>query len=295
MTDAASATRSGQSAREQFEAEFAPDCGDCETTTELGGFQKDGVGGVIIQWACPECEPERVTLAIGMPNGYEVVDVDDEQSTLHEALTDGGVDQDDGDAAQRTRHQYFARSDAECSRWNCFESAWFRLVTWNGWPCEFCPRCAAQWDRDGIAQIDTEFHSQNPTLVADGGVGYHGSDSTDDTDLSRANPDADDTTLPEIRFVDRFTNGTDVFYAAREENGVRLYRVTGKTTIARSLLAHDAVIHDTAGDACITTPSYEERYKTIDLNHHMAGRKASIRADRILDEPVITLAEVDRV
>jgi len=35
-----------------------------------------------------------------------------------------------------------------------------------------------------------------------------------------------------------------VFYAVTEENGVRLYRVTGEmTTIVRGLLAHDAVIY----------------------------------------------------
>jgi len=40
---------------------------------------------------------------------------------------------------------------------------------------------------------------------------------------------------------------------------------------------------------------YDEQYETIDLYHHMGGRKASFRADRILDEPVITLAEANRV
>lgn len=126
----------------------------------------------------------------------------------------------------------------------------------------------------------------------DGGVDYHETDSSGDADLPRTNAG---TELPEVRFVDRFATGDDVFYAVREENGTRLYRVTGETTIARSLLAYDVVIHETTGDACVTTPSYNEQYGTIDLYHHMAGRKASFRADRILDEPVITLAEVDRV
>ena len=115
---------------------------------------------------------------------------------------------------------------------------------------------------------------------------------TDGDDLPRTNAG---TPLPELRFVDRFGDGDDVFYAVTEENGVRLYRVTGETTIVRGLLAHDAVIHEPAGDGSVTTPSYNAQYGTIDLYHHMGGREASLRADRILDEPVITLAEVDRV
>jgi len=86
-----------------------------------------------------------------------------------------------------------------------------------------------------------------------------------------------------------------VYYAVTEENGVRLYRVTGDTTIVRGLLAYDAVIHAGDGSLSITTPPYNEQYETIDLYHHMGGRKASFRADRILDEPVITLAEANRV
>lgn len=129
-------------------------------------------------------------------------------------------------------------------------------------------------------------------LETDGGAVCHEPTPADDADLPRTSAG---TPLPELRFVDRFATGDDVFYAVTEENGVRLYRVTGETTIVRGLLAHDAVIHETADDGCVTTPSYNDKYGTIDLSHHMGGREASFRADRILDEPVITLAEVDRV
>lgn len=97
--------------------------------------------------------------------------------------------------------------------------------------------------------------------------------------------------LPRIRFVDRFMNGDDVIYAQTRESGVRLFRVTGETEIARSIMVQDAVIHD----GSIVRPSYEPRYRTIDLHHHQAGRQASIRADKILDEPVTTLEVVPRV
>lgn len=130
-----------------------------------------------------------------------------------------------------------------------------------------------------------------PKLETDGGTCYE-PEPVEDIKLSRTNIG---TALPKIRFVDRFETGDDVFYAVRRENGVRLYRVTGKTTIVRGLLAYDAVIHEATDNPCLTTPSYNEKYHTIDLNHHMAGRTASFRADRILDKPVITLAEVNRV
>jgi hypothetical protein len=96
--------------------------------------------------------------------------------------------------------------------------------------------------------------------------------------------------LPRVRFVDRFARDGEVFYAQTVENGVRLYRVTGETEIARSLMVHDAVIHDGA----IVEPSYSSQYNTIDLYHHMGGREASIRADKFLDEPVVALEVVPR-
>jgi len=64
-----------------------------------------------------------------------------------------------------------------------------------------------------------------------------------------------------------------VYYAVTEENGVRLYRVTGDTTIVRGLLAYDAVIHAGDGSPSITTPSYNEQYETIDLYHPWAAGK----------------------
>lgn len=100
-----------------------------------------------------------------------------------------------------------------------------------------------------------------------------------------------DTYAPRLRFIDRFSDGEDVFYGEAEENGVRLYRVTGTVDVARALLSHDAVIHDQA----IVVPEYTEQYHTVDLLHHMAGRRASIRVDKTLDEPMVTLEEIDRV
>jgi len=86
----------------------------------------------------------------------------------------------------------------------------------------------------------------------------------------------------------------DVYYAVTED-GVRLYcRVTGNTTIVRGLLAYDAVIHAGGGSRVSRRPrttSSTRRSTCIT----MGGRKASFRADRILDEPVITLAEANRV
>lgn len=176
-------------------------------------------------WLCPECR---------------------EPNEQRDPVTDGGVNQGDGDTYQ-------------CG--NCGETCWGGSVSW--WTdCEQCG--ASDWKQS----------------------------ATDDADLPRTNAG---TALPELRFADRFGDGDDVFYAVTEENCVRLYRVTGETTIARSLLAYDAVIYETTADGSVTTASYNEQYGTIDLYHHMAGREASFRADRILDEPVITLAEVDRV
>ena len=139
--------------------------------------------------------------------------------------------------------------------------------------------------------IPDDAEDDDTQLVADGGT-CHEPTPTADADLPRTNAG---TPLPELRFVDRFATDDDMFYAVTEENGTRLYRVTGETTIVRGLLAHDAVIHEPAGDGAVTTPAYNEQYGTIDLYHHMGGREASLRADRILDEPVITLAEVERV
>jgi len=145
---------------------------------------------------------------------------------------------------------------------------------------------------DGFLDDEEENERSGDATRTDGGIVCHESTPAEDADLPRTNAG---TPLPELRFVDRFENGDDVFYAVTEENGVRLYRVTGEMTIVRGLLAHDAVIYRGTGSPSITTASYDERYETIDLYHHMAGREASFRADRILDEPVITLAEVNRV
>ena len=149
-------------------------------------------------------------------------------------------------------------------------------------------RCAAYGEAEYRNAVEERSGGE---LVTDGGT-CHEPKPADNPDLPRTNAG---TPLPELRFVDRFATDDDVFYAVTEENGVRLYRVTGETTIVRGLLAHDAVIHETAGDGAVTTPAYNEQYGTIDLYHHMGGREASLRADRILDEPVITLAEGDRV
>ncbi|WP_226043455.1 hypothetical protein [Natrinema sp. DC36] len=97
--------------------------------------------------------------------------------------------------------------------------------------------------------------------------------------------------LPDIRFVDRFAHDGDVFYASRTENRTELYRVTGTVDLARALLQQEAVIHDETICRC----HYEDRYGTVDLQHHMAGRVASIRVDAVLDEPAIALEEVDRL
>lgn len=82
-------------AAEQFEEEYAPDCNDCGVTTELRGFQEKGTGnGYLVQWVCPECDPERVRLTVGIPEGYEVVPAgpeDPDQLTLEQVLTDGGI------------------------------------------------------------------------------------------------------------------------------------------------------------------------------------------------------------
>jgi|AntRauTorcE11898_2_1112593.scaffolds.fasta_scaffold10658_4 hypothetical protein len=71
---------------EQFEIDYAPDCNDCGTRTDFRGIQENEV----VQWICPECNPERLRLTFGIPEPYEVVSRDSEQQTLVEAATDGG-------------------------------------------------------------------------------------------------------------------------------------------------------------------------------------------------------------
>ncbi|MCG1008285.1 hypothetical protein [Halorubrum lacusprofundi] len=188
---------------------------------------------------------------------------------LRDFVTDGGVDQSDGE----TDHSGRETEDTEAADQVLREALGDDLP-------------------DGFLDDEEENERSGDATRTDGGIVCHESTPAEDADLPRTNAG---TPLPELRFVDRFENGDDVFYAVTEENGVRLYRVTGEMTIVRGLLAHDAVIYRGTGSPSITTASYDERYETIDLYHHMAGREASFRADRILDEPVITLAEVNRV
>jgi len=188
---------------------------------------------------------------------------------LRDFVTDGGVDQSDGE----TDHSGREPEDTEAADQVLREALGDDLP-------------------DGFLDDEEENERSGDATRTDGGVDCHELTPSDDADLPRTNAE---TQLPEIRFVDRFESDDDVYYAVTEENGVRLYRVTGDTTIVRGLLAYDAVIHAGDGSPSITTPSYNEQYETIDLYHHMGGRKASFRADRILDEPVITLAEANRV
>lgn len=82
-------------AAQKLEEEHAPDCDDCGRRTDLRGIQESGTGtGYLIQWICPECEPDRVQIASGIPEGFEIVPTepdDQEQKTLAEAVTDGGT------------------------------------------------------------------------------------------------------------------------------------------------------------------------------------------------------------
>lgn len=69
------------------------------------------------------------------------------------------------DRTTPSRPHYYETNDEECSRHGCKGDAWFRLVSWNGWPLDFCPWCAAEWERDGIAELDEEWHSQPGTVL----------------------------------------------------------------------------------------------------------------------------------
>jgi len=78
-------------AARKLETEHAPPCRDCGVTTELHTIQPNGTDtGYLIQWECPECDPQRVQIESGLPDGFEVVSREDGQRTLTEALTDGG-------------------------------------------------------------------------------------------------------------------------------------------------------------------------------------------------------------
>lgn len=81
-------------AARKLESEHAPDCSDCGARRHLRGIQRNGADtGYLIQWECPECEPQRVKITSGLPDGFDVVERDDRQQTLTQASTDGGVDQ----------------------------------------------------------------------------------------------------------------------------------------------------------------------------------------------------------
>jgi len=82
-------------------------------------------------------------------------------------------------------------------------------------------------------------------------------------------------------------NGDDVFYAVTEEGGV----LTGSPamTIVRAPRARRGHL-PRHWHCSITTASYDERYETIDLYPHGRSRGVVPGRDRILDEPVITLA-----
>ena len=97
--------------------------------------------------------------------------------------------------------------------------------------------------------------------------------------------------LPTLRFVDRFESDGNVFYAEEIESHITLWKVTGEVEVGRAILNHDAVIYN----ECIVRPEYHDQYGTVDLYHDHAGRKGSVRVDRVLDEPVQTLEEVDRL
>lgn len=85
-------------AARKMEEEHAPDCSDCGVRMDLRGVQRNGNDtGWLVQWKCPECDPERVKIDKGLPDGYEVVPLepeDSEQMTLAQAATDGGVDRE---------------------------------------------------------------------------------------------------------------------------------------------------------------------------------------------------------
>lgn len=97
--------------------------------------------------------------------------------------------------------------------------------------------------------------------------------------------------LPQLRFVDRFETEDNIIYAEEIESRINLWRVTGEVDTARGILTHDAVIYNDS----IVRPEYTERFKTVDLYHDYAGRKASLKVDRVLDNPVITLEEAKRI
>lgn len=87
------------------------------------------------------------------------VDDETEQQTL-QALTDGGVVE-----VQSARPSYFESRDQECTRYGCSADAWFKTVSWNGFISDLCPRCAAEWERDGVVKLDEEFHDQPGTQI----------------------------------------------------------------------------------------------------------------------------------
>lgn len=45
---------------EELEAQVAPDCGDCGTSTEFRGIQGGGDVRFNLQFICPDCDPQRV-------------------------------------------------------------------------------------------------------------------------------------------------------------------------------------------------------------------------------------------